>query len=67
MGFKEAMTIAALQETQDRNQDPDMHALLWDVVRLRSTCSMSPNSSDAGGAIRPLTRDPEDPVRKAEG
>ena len=30
------MTKVALQEIQDRNPDPDVRALLWEVARLRS-------------------------------
>ena len=36
MRFKEPLTRAALQEIQDRNPDPDVRALLWEVARIRS-------------------------------
>lgn len=36
MRFKDPMTKADLQEIQDRNLDPDVRALLWEVARLRS-------------------------------
>jgi hypothetical protein len=36
MRFKGPLTRAALPEIQDRNSDPDVRALLWEVARLRS-------------------------------
>lgn len=36
MRFKEPLTKVVLQEMQDRNPDPDVRALLWEVARLRS-------------------------------
>lgn len=36
MRFKDSLTKAALQEIQDRNSDPEVRALLWEVARMRS-------------------------------
>ncbi len=36
MRFKDPLTKEVLQEIQDRNLDPDVRALLWEVARLRS-------------------------------
>lgn len=36
MRFKDPLTKASLQEIQERNPDPDVRTLLWEVARLRS-------------------------------
>lgn len=36
MRFKDPLSKEVLQEIQERNPDPDVRALLWEVARLRS-------------------------------
>jgi hypothetical protein len=36
MRFRDPLTKATLQEIQDRNPDPDVRTLLWEVARMRS-------------------------------
>ena len=36
MRFKDPLTKEVLQEIQDRNPDPDVRSLLWEVARMRS-------------------------------
>ncbi len=40
MRFREPLTKTVLQDIQGRNPDADVRALLWEVARLRSNCSL---------------------------